>query len=88
VPNKVKTDKAEWKISFVDKPKVKTDPDDKPVQKIEKVDRKAKMPPPPPPPPPKPKADKGESKPNSDQAIKLKPQKEDVKEKETKKIIK
>jgi len=86
VPNKVKTDKAEWKISFVDKPKVKTDPDDKPVQKIEKVDRKAKMPPPPP--PPKPKADKGESKPNSDQAIKLKPQKEDVKEKETKKIIK
>ena len=86
MPNKVKTDKAEWKISFVDKPKVKTDPDDKPVQKIEKVDRKAKMPPPPP--PPKPKADKGESKPNSDQAIKLKPQKEDVKEKETKKIIK
>ena len=86
MPNKVKTDKAEWKISFVDKPKVKTDPDDKPVQKIEKVDRKVKMPPPPP--PPKPKADKGESKPNSDQAIKLKPQKEDVKEKETKKIIK
>ena len=82
----MKADKAEWKISFVDKPKVKTDPDDKPVQKIEKVDRKAKMPPPPP--PPKPKADKGESKPNSDQAIKLKPQKEDVKEKETKKIIK
>ena len=86
MPNKVKTDKAEWKISFVDKPKVKTDPDDKPVQKIEKVDRKMKMPPPPP--PPKPKADKGESKPNSDQAIKLKPQKENVKEKETKKIIK